>query len=141
MSERKCRRCGRILTEQDPEIRPEYWCEECFADFEEFCQGAPIIKWNPVRFREFTEEERHEYEQAGIETDALTITDSFMPEDGQQVLVTLRDGRMYYDTAYNDNLGYYLDSGIDWEDDVIAWAAPEPYKPEEEGGSGDGLPV
>ena len=135
---KKCERCGTVIKE-GPISYPEEvlgLCADCAGELEEFMNGAPVLKWNPVRFREFTEEERHEYEQAGIETDALTITDSFMPEDGQMVLVTLRDGRMYYDTAYNDNLGYYLDSGIDWEDDVIAWAAPEPYKPEEEGGQG-----
>lgn len=102
---------------------------------------GPVLEWHPVKFREMTEEERAELEDIGIDTTARTITESTMPEDGQEVLVTLRDGRMYYDTAYNDNLGHYLGSGIDWEEDVIAWAAPEPYKPEKEGGSEDGLPV
>lgn len=104
---------------------------------ETYLQSARDLKFKIEQLQE----ERAELEDIGIDTTARTITESTMPEDGQEVLVTLRDGRMYYDTAYNDNLGHYLDSGIDWEDDVIAWAAPEPYKPEKEGGSEDGLPV
>lgn len=138
---RKCIRCGKDIPKGFIIFTPYELCQDCVNDLDEFLQGAPVLKWNPIKFRDMTEEERAELEDIGIDTTARTITESTMPEDGQEVLVTLKDGRMYHDTAYNDNLGYYLDSGIDWEDDVIAWAAPEPYKPEKEGGSEDGLPV
>lgn len=140
MSERRCRRCGRILTETDPAVLSGL-CADCFGDLEEFMNGAPVLKWNPVKFRELTEEERARYEDVGIKTSGLTTTDSFMPEDGQRVLLTLKDGRLYYGTTHKDYLGYYLDSGISWEDDVLAWAVPDPYKPDEEGGAADGMSI
>ena len=61
------------------------------------------------------------------------IIDGQMPDDEQEVLVT--DGkRVWADIAlmYNSNV-YYLDSGHEWGNDVIAWMPlPNPYKAEVE---------
>lgn len=62
-----CDRCGTQLPPimrgeepQDGRIRVNgvELCGECAAELEEFMQGAAVLKWNPVKVREITEEER-----------------------------------------------------------------------------------
>lgn len=140
-----CDRCGAPLPpiargedSQDGRIRVNgaELCGECAAEFEEFMQGAAVLKWNPVKVRKMTDEERFELIDEGYdpeEIDEVTMLDGFTPKDGQEILITYKakiSGRLYveHDEAVKDELDTWLDSGRDWED-VTAWAAmPEPYK-------------
>ena len=93
--------------------------------------------WIPVKWHKLTEEEKAE---EGYPEDWAVHIDSLMPDDGQEILLTVkytnrRTGSTEYyvekDTCFNDGDGYYLDSSYDWIDDVIAWMPlPEPYKGE-----------
>jgi len=144
-----CDRCGAPLPPiargeepQDGRIRVNgsELCGECAAEFEEFMQGAAVLKWNPIKVRPMTDEERGELIDEGYdpeEIDEVTMLDGFTPEDGQEILITYKakiSGRLYteHDEAVRDEHDCWLDSGRDWED-VTAWAAmPEPYKAESE---------
>lgn len=149
-----CDRCGAPLppTEragfkpQDGRIRVNgaELCGECAAEFEEFMQGAAVLKWNPIKVREIIDEERAELIDEGYspeEIEEITMLDGFTPEDGEEILITVKGvsgkSRVEHDEAVTDSVGSlndsWLDSGRDWED-VTAWAAmPEPYKAKSEG--------
>lgn len=144
-----CDRCGAQLPPlargefpQDGRIRVNgaELCGECAAKFEEFMQGAPVLKWNPVKVRELTDEERKELIDEGYnpeQVEEVTMLDGFTPEDGQEILITYKtrfSGRLYveHDEAVKDDHDCWLDSGRDWED-VTGWASmPEPFIPDEE---------
>ena len=90
-------------------------------------------RWIPVKWHNITEEER---EQEGYPKEWLTMLDCLMPNDEEEILVTVKSSRggLYVekDICYVDD-GYSLDSGYDWIDDVIAWMPlPNPYKTESE---------
>ena len=141
-----CDRCGAPLPpaeragfkHQDGRIRVNGadLCGECAAEFEEFMNGAPVLKWNPVKVRPIAEEElegitesrREEAKEAGY-------IDGFLPDDGQEILITVRrngGGYVSPDICYFDGEAYDLDSGERWED-VTAWAdMPDPFIPDEE---------
>lgn len=145
-----CDRCGAPLPllergedPQDGRIRVNgaELCGKCAAEFEEFMQGAAVLKWNPIKVRELTDEERDELIDEGYDleqVDEVTMLDGFTPGDGQEILITYKariSGRLYveHDEAVKDEHDLWLDSGRDWED-VTAWAAmPEPYQ--EKGGA------
>lgn len=143
-----CDRCGAplptIARGEDPQdgrirVNGAELCGECAAEFEEFMQGAAVLKWNPVKVRKMTDEERAKLIDGGSNperVEELTMLDGFTPEDGQEILTTVKGtggkSRVEYDEAVVDRVGSlndnWLDSGRDWED-VTAWAAwPEPYK-------------
>lgn len=139
-----CDRCGAplptIARGEDPQdgrirVNGAELCGECAAEFEEFMQGAAVLKWNPIKVREITDEERAELIDRGYspeEMEEITMLDGFTPEDGQEVLITYKagSGRLYveHDEAVRDGEDNWLDSGRGWED-VTAWAAmPEPYE-------------
>lgn len=80
------------------------------------------VKWNPVEIRPLTEEEREMYGD-----EYKFMYDCLMPDDGQEVLVTLENGRVSTDTFYTDD-GAYFETYCD-EGEVIAWQPfPKPYK-------------
>lgn len=88
-----------------------------------------MSEWIPVIWHTITEEERRREEYP---KDWVVHLDCVLPNDGDEILVTILDknGNPYVekDTCYVDD-GWYLDSGYDWIDDVIAWMPlPEPYK-------------
>ena len=94
------------------------------------CRGAiealEQTKWIPVKFRPLTEEEQEQY------PDYCYIADCPMPDDGEEILVST-----VYNTVEKDECGVddglYLDSGYDWQTDIVAWMPlPEPYKAESE---------
>ena len=140
-----CDRCGAplptIARGEDPQdgrirVNGAELCGECTAEFEEFMQGAAVLKWNPVKVRKLTDEERTKLINEGYdseEIDEVTMLDGFTPEDGQEILTTYKasiSGRLYveHDEAVRDGDDNWLDSGRGWEN-VTAWAAmPEPYK-------------
>lgn len=87
--------------------------------------------WIPIKWHEITEEER---EREGYPEEWITHLDCLMPDDGQEILITVKGskGRRWVekDTALIDD-EHYLDSGYDWVDDAIAWMPlPEPYVPD-----------
>jgi hypothetical protein len=96
------------------------------------CKGAIELleqtRWIPVKWHEITDEER---EREGYPKDWVCHLDCILPEDGEEILITTKNGYVEKDTAYCDD-GYYLDSGYDWVDDVVAWMPlPEPYRESE----------
>ena len=86
-------------------------------------------KWIPVKWHEITDEER---DREGYPKEWLTMLDCLMPNDEEEILVTIKSSRgsLYVekDVCYIDD-GYSLDSGYDWIDDVVAWMPlPPPYQ-------------
>lgn len=78
--------------------------------------------WTPVKFRPLTDEEQEEY------PDYCYMADCLMPDDGEEILVSTKYGRVEKDECRFDD-GYYLDSGYDWQTDIVAWMPlPEAYK-------------
>ena len=88
------------------------------------------IKWIPVDYHRITEEERraNDYPE-----DWVYCIDSPMPEEGQEILITITGGYVEKDTCFNDGEGYYSENDYDWFGDIKAWMPlPEPYKNEGE---------
>ena len=82
-------------------------------------------EWIPVKWHEITDKER---EEEGYPEEWSVFIDSVLPNDGERILVTTKHGEVEIDTCYEDD-GFYLDSGWDWVDDIIAWMPlPEPWK-------------
>lgn len=90
-------------------------------------------KWIPLKTRPMDEDERKEWsEKYGykLEDDEAVIYTSQLPDDGQDVLITLRNGNIMFDTFEEDDYGGYFDE-CDIED-VVAWMpVPEPWKGEQ----------
>ena len=83
-------------------------------------------KWIPVKFRPLTDEEQNEY------PDYCYMADCPMPDEGEEILVCTVYGTVEKDECGIDD-GFYLDSGYDWQTDIVAWMPlPEPYKAESE---------
>lgn len=85
-------------------------------------ETVEINKWIPIKTRPLTEEER---ELFGDKYDFMY--EGQLPEDGQDVLITHQNGKVYADTFCNFGTPYfetYCDEG-----EVIAWQPfPKPYK-------------
>lgn len=81
--------------------------------------------WIPIKTRELTEEEKKHFEEQ-LEMGVNEIICSPLPEDGQEVLITMYD-RVYLDTFCDDWYGSSFENA-DIED-VKAWKPlPEPYR-------------
>lgn len=95
-----------------------------------------MSEWIPIKKRKITKEEIEEMEDAGlfVDPECEIIFDCRMPEDGQDILITLQapSGERFVaaDVCVRDN--YYC--GLELNDDfnyVVAWMPmPEPYKEE-----------
>ena len=138
MNERQCERCGKNITHKPHTIADDVLgiCSECAGDLDEFMNGAPVLKWNPVKVRPITEEELEGIpENRREEAKEVGYLDGFLPEDGQEILITVRGnggGYVSPDICYFNGIEYSLDSGECWED-VTGWAdMPEPFIPDEE---------
>lgn len=86
-------------------------------------------KWIPIKWHEITDEER---EKEGYPDELVYHLDCVMPEDEEEILITVKsrkgEGYVRMDMNMIDD-GFYLDSGYDWREDVIAWMPlPEPYR-------------
>ena len=91
-------------------------------------------KWIPIESRPMDEEERLEWsEKLGydIEYDEALIYTSSLPDDGQEVLVCGRNGRVWIDTFENDpGNGCCFEENGDM-DGIVAWMPlPSPYRDE-----------
>ncbi len=85
-------------------------------------ETVEINKWIPIKTRPLTEEER---ELFGDKYDFMY--EGQLPEDGQDVLITHQNGKVYADTFYIDE-DVYFETYCD-EGEVIAWQPfPKPYK-------------
>ena len=87
-------------------------------------------QWTPIKIRPMTKQEK-EYYSDHVELDLLeegNIADCPLPEEGQEVLITIYGG-ITIDTFIHDELGCgFEDHDIE---DVVAWAPlPEPYEKE-----------
>ncbi len=77
-----------------------------------------MAEWIPVTVRPAEGDELRHY---------VYMFTCEMPNDEQEILVTTASGRVEKDVNYIDD-GFHLDSGYDWQDDVIAWMPlPDPY--------------
>ena len=121
----------------------EEWVKaEIGAPIEALSPAAPSEnpnKWIPVKWHEITDEKR---EREGYPKEWVNHVDCVMPEDGQEILITVkgRKGNRWVekDTNYIDD-GFYLDSGYDWVEDIEAWCElPEPYKASPTGAESEG---
>lgn len=118
-----------------PGITAEMFRNGCMESIEALMAEGEIydieyLRWIPVTEHEITEEER---EKEGYPSEWVVHLDCILPEDGEEILITTKNGYVEKDTAYWDD-GCYLDNGYDWVDDVVAWMPlPEPYKAESEG--------
>lgn len=86
--------------------------------------------WIPITTRPMTEEEKEQYKENLEYVDDAVIFNCPLPEDGQEVLITVY-GETELDTFYNDAVDgcYFENRDIE---DVRAWKPlPEPYKENE----------
>ena len=116
-----------------PGITAEMFRNGCLESIETLMAEGEIYDieyspWIPVKFRPLTDEEQKEY------PDYCYMADCLMPDDGEEILVSTKYGRVEKDECGFDD-GYYLDSGYDWQTDIVAWMPlPKPYEPEESEG-------
>lgn len=89
-------------------------------------------KWIPIKTRPLTKEEKEDFAEQGYSEDSIAFMyDCPLPDDGQEVLVTIWGGDLRIDTFCRDD-GCYFETYCD-EDDVLAWMPlPKPYKAESE---------
>ena len=79
--------------------------------------------WIPVKYHIITEEERAAEE---LDEEWTCMLECPLPEDGEEILISVNE-RVSEDVCCLD-VGYYLDSGVDWKE-VDAWKPmPEGYK-------------
>ena len=127
--------------EQHPCYNPDEWCKTCKEyNHDKHCcpRYNKVIRnsveemkqqktghWIPVKFRPLTDEEQEEY------PDYCYMADCPMPDEGEEILVSTKYGRVEKDECGFDD-GYYLDSGCDWQTDIVAWMPlPKSYEPQE----------
>lgn len=94
-------------------------------------KDAEPVVWIPITARPMDEEERLEAEEVGfiLENDEALIYTSQLPDDGQEVLVCGRNGRVWIDTFMSDpDYGCYFEDNGDM-DGIMAWMPlPKPYR-------------
>lgn len=108
---------------------------------EQWLPDVPTVdaepKWIPITSRPMDDEERIEwseklgYDIANDDGEALIYT-SQLPDDGQEVLVCGRYGRVWIDTFMSDpDYGCYFEDNGDM-DGIVAWMPlPKPYREKE----------
>lgn len=100
-----------------------------WQQIEDLPSAQPEQRWISVKAHLATDEEKESRPDIDYWFDCL------MPNDDQEILVTVRHKNylsVEKDVCYVDD-SYGLDSGYDWLTDVVAWMPlPEPYR--EKGG-------
>lgn len=115
-----------------PDITAEMFRNGCLESIEALMAEGEIYDieyspWIPVKFRPLTNEEQKEY------PDYCYMADCLMPDDGEEILVSTKYGIVEKDECRFDD-GFYLDSGYDWQTDIVAWMPlPQLCKAESEG--------
>ena len=103
-------------------------------------KDAEPVVWTPITARPMDTEERLEwsekrgYDIANDDGEALIYT-SQLPDDGQEVLVCGRYGKMWIDKFENDpDYGCWFEENGDM-DGIVAWMPlPKPYRERREDG-------
>lgn len=95
-------------------------------------KDAEPVVWTPITARPMDEEERSEWsEKEGfiLEDDEAFVYTSQLPDDGQEVLVCGRNGRVWIDKFMSDpDYGCYFEEYEDM-DGIVAWMPlPKPYR-------------
>ncbi len=93
-----------------------------------------MSEWIPIKTRPMTDEEYKElleYDSA-ISKEDVPMFDCEMPEDGQEILISLEGSCVECDTCYIDCISGFNSYGLekmgDWSG-VTAWMPmPEPYE-------------
>ena len=99
-----------------------YTLKEYDTALEMAIKALEQTRWIPVKFRPFTKEEQKEY------PDYCYMADCLMPSEDEEILVSTTHGTVEKDIAGFED-GFYLDSGYDWQTDIVAWMPlPEPYR-------------
>lgn len=97
-------------------------------------KSLPGVGWIKVTSRPMDDEERNEWsEKLGytLNKEEAVIYTSQLPDDGQEVLVCSRYGRIWMDKFENDpDYGCCLEENGDM-DGIVAWM-PKPEPPKEE---------
>ena len=130
------------LKKRATDVRGDCWDNyaQSTEDFLEYIDNEPTVEaepnWIPITARPMDDEERVEWsEKLGydIEYDDAIIYTSQLPDDGQEVLVCGRYGRVWIDTFMNDpDYGCGFEENGDM-DGIVAWMPlPKPYGEEEE---------
>ena len=112
-----------------PGITSEIFRNGCLESIEALMAEGEIydIEYSPwihVKFRPLTDEEQEEH------PDYCYMADCQMPDDGEEILVSTKYGTVEKDESGYDD-GYYLDSGYDWQTDIVAWMPLPPKYMEE----------
>lgn len=82
--------------------------------------------WIPIETRKITEEERIE---KGYPEGTETVFTCPMPDEGEEILVSLDDGYVETDVSRNNEDGLYLENRGEW-DNVTAWMPlPKAFEP------------
>lgn len=92
-----------------------------------------MSEWIPIKTRPMDEDEREEWSgRLGYELEdyEAVIYKAPLPDDGQNVLICLRNGDIMIDVFAEDDCGCYFCEYDDMEN-VVAWMPlPEPYHPD-----------
>lgn len=124
---RECDRCGKKLTSNKYKWDLCEQCNEIVTRQNEEAEAKRAIKslWIPLKYRDAREEEKKLYDIEYGDVDF--VLDCALPDNAQEVLVTLSNGEVTLTTFYND-YGCYFENYED-KDDVKAWMPlPDPYK-------------
>ena len=114
-----CFECGLFKSDYDHQKAIQEWEDYC----KEYEDG-----WIPVIVRPMTEEEKELYPELLFEGDGA-IYDCPLPDDGQEVFITSKNGSVDITTFYTD-CGNYFEDYEDY-DEVVAWKPlimPDAYK-------------
>lgn len=105
--------------------------EKFTADIEAIEIAIEALKkssWVPITYRDMTEEEKKLF---NVEFEETKILDCFLPDDGEEVLITTEFGNVFMDVFHNEIGDCYFE---DYEiEDARAWMPlPEGYKTKKE---------
>ena len=128
---------------EDLETIKQHFLTETGGAFPEALEEAIKVckasAWIPVTSRKMTDEEVEEYapfmdiSPEEMDEDDRKIFECQMPEDGQEILITIGSGafaRVETDICEKDGFCIGLESNGDWAE-ITAWMPmPEPYKKE-----------
>lgn len=82
------------------------------------------MHWIPFEMRKMDDEEKEAYF-----TDCDEILCCELPDDGDEILVSYKNGLVGTDIFGRDDDGCYLESGNEFVTEVTAWMPlPEPYR-------------
>lgn len=122
----RCWQMGWLEKYEQPQVKcsRREWYQKGYQD------GLNADKWIPFEQREADKEEKeHFLEHYGYEIEYMLCCR--LPDDDEEILVSLSNGFVIEDTFMCDGSECYLDSGNEFITEAIAWQPkPQPYKKE-----------